>query len=50
MHGNEAKGEFSDQGKFDQAFKKLQEYNLFLTDLKNKINGWKNKNKEKEGK
>lgn len=38
MHGNEAKGEFSDQGKFDQALTKLQEYNLFLTDLKNKIN------------
>lgn len=50
MHGNEAKDEFSDQRKFDQAFKKLQDYNLFLTDLKNKINGWKNKNKEKEGK
>lgn len=50
LHGNEAKDEFSDQGKFDQALKKLQEYNLFLTDLKNKINGWKNKNKEKEGK
>ena len=56
MHWNKAADDYRDQGKYDQAFRKLQEYNSFLTNLKNKISNWKKNNsykelsKEKEGK
>ncbi|MBO7085251.1 hypothetical protein J6W20_05135 [bacterium] len=50
VHGNPDINEYSDTSIFEKAFKKLQEYNLFLKDLKNKIKKFKEENKKKEGK